>query len=56
MWERIAASGMLIVGAFVLFAVFTAALFLLERKDEKKADSKASAFRTASVSSTKKAA
>ncbi len=37
MLDRIAASGWLIVGAIVLFAVFTAALFILERKDEKKA-------------------
>lgn len=33
MWERIAASSVLVAGAIVLFLVFTALLFLLERKD-----------------------
>ena len=37
MWERIAASGALVIGAFVLFALFVGALFLLERKPKKPA-------------------
>lgn len=54
MWERIAASGMLVIGAVVLFAVFTAALFILERKTEKK--SKAQPLRVVREQESKRAA
>ncbi|MDD5018526.1 MAG: hypothetical protein PHO15_10565 [Eubacteriales bacterium] len=40
MWERIMDSGALIVGAVILFVVFTAILFVIEKKDEKKADAR----------------
>lgn len=36
MWERIAVSSVLIIGAVVLFAVFTAALFIMERDKKTK--------------------
>lgn len=54
MWERISASAILIVGAVVLFAVFTAALFILERKEDKK--SKAQPLRVVRAQESKRAA
>jgi hypothetical protein len=36
MWERIGASSGIVIGAFVLFAVFVVVLFLIFRADEKK--------------------
>ncbi len=36
MWERIGQSSLLIIGAIVLFAALTVALFLLERHEDKK--------------------
>ena len=56
MWERIAASGILIIGAIVLFAVFTAALFILERKEIKRYKRKAQPVRLVHIENTKRAA
>ena len=36
MWDKVAASAIVLIGAFVLFAIFTAALLILERKESKK--------------------
>ena len=56
MWERIATSGILIIGAIVLFAVFTAALFILERKEIKRNKRKAQPVRIVHIENTKRAA
>ncbi len=56
MWERIAASSLLLAGAFVLFAVFTAALFLLERKDVKTRKRKTPSLCVAAARNDKRAA
>ncbi len=56
MLDRIAASGWLIVGAIVLFAVFTAALFILERKEEKKSSRKVQPLRIVRAQNSKRAA
>lgn len=56
MWERIAASGILIIGAIVLFAVFTGALFILERKEIKRYKRKARPVRLVHIENTKRAA
>jgi len=54
MWDRIAVSGGLIIGAIVLFAVFTAALFILERREKNKR--KSQPLRVVRIENTKKAA
>lgn len=36
MWERLVDSSLLIAGAIILFAVFTAILFFYERREEKR--------------------
>lgn len=56
MWDRIAASGLLIVGAVILFALFTAALFIMEYKDQKKSKAKAQPLRVVRMENTKRAA
>lgn len=56
MWERIIFSGALIIGAIVLFAVFTAALFILERKETKRNKRKAQPVRVVHMENTKRAA
>ena len=33
MWERIAVSSILMIGAVILFVLFTAALFVIEKKN-----------------------
>ncbi len=56
MWDRIAASGWLIVGAVILFILFTAALFIMERKEQKKSKAKAQPLRAIRMENTKRAA
>ena len=34
MWNRIAASSVLMIGAVILFIIFTAALFIMEKRSE----------------------
>lgn len=36
MWERVAASAIVLAGAIVLFGVFTAILLIIERREIKK--------------------
>ena len=54
MWQNIADSGFLIIGVMALFAVFLAALFILERKGEKRHRRKEQPLRVAG--NTKRAA
>ena len=35
MWERIMDAGLLVIGTVILFAAFTAILFVYERKEQK---------------------
>ncbi len=56
MWDRIAASGLLIVGAVILFVLFTAALFIMERKDQRKSKQKTQPLRVVRMENTKRAA
>ena len=56
MWDRIAASGLLIVGAVILFILFTTALFIMERKEQKKSKPKTQPLRVVRMENTKKAA
>ena len=56
MWDRIAASGLLIVGAVILFVLFTAALFIMERRDQQKSKQKTQPLRVVRMENTKRAA
>jgi hypothetical protein len=56
MWERIMMSGGLIIGAIVLFIAFTAALFILERRETKRNKRKAQPVRVVHMDSSKRAA
>lgn len=56
MWERIAVSSALIIGAVVLFAMFVAALVIMERKEERKNKRKAQPLRVVRMENTKRAA
>jgi len=56
MWERIVISGGLIIGAIILFIAFTAALFILERREIKKNKRKAQPVRVVHMQNSKRAA
>ncbi len=56
MWERILISSGLIIGAIVLFAGFTAALFVLERRETKKIKRTVQPVRTIRLQNSKRAA
>jgi hypothetical protein len=56
MWERIMISGGLIIGAIILFIAFTAALFILERREMKRNKRKAQIARIVHMQNSKRAA
>ncbi len=56
MWDRIAASGWLIAGAVILFILFTAILFIMERKERKTSKRKTQPLRVVRIENSKRAA
>lgn len=56
MWERMVISSGLIIGAIILFIAFTAALFILERREAKKNKRKTQSVRVSCIQNSKRAA